>query len=99
MYLLVSASAINKDKIAELIINNKPELSNDNVYQILIRANDKNKIAERLGTDNISKLSLSGVISAIVYKKYGQQLAQIINKYHKNKTPEIQEIIDQILLP
>ena len=42
-------------------------------------------------------LYLSGVISAIVYKKYGQQLAQIINKYHKNKTPEIQEIIDQTI--
>lgn len=36
----------NKDKFAEIIINNKKELSSDNVYCLISDATDKDKIAE-----------------------------------------------------
>ena len=87
----------NKDELIETIMRMKTELSDDNVSAFLEFATDKEKIAEQLGTNNISKLSFPYVKSAIVYKKYGQQLAKIINKYHTKKTPEIQEIIDQTI--
>ena len=97
LYLLVSASAINKDKIAELIIKNKPELSSDNVYQILIRANDKNKIAERLGAYNISKLNDYNIKELFDYPTNRQKMVLIINKYHTKKNSEIKRLIDKYL--
>ena len=53
--------------MAELLIQNKTELSDGNVSDLLRDATDKDK------------------------------MAQIINKYHTKKTPEIQEIIDKYI--
>ena len=95
--------ATKKDEIAELIIKNKPELSDWNVTKLLGFAINFDKIAERLQekTDNISKLSYDNVSSLIKYAtdKKQKQMAQIINKYHQNKTPEIQKEIDKYLQP
>ena len=54
-------------KMAELLIQNKTELSDGNVSDLLRDATDKDK------------------------------MAQIINKYHTKKTPEIQELIDKYI--
>ena len=98
-YLLEFAT--DKEKIAELIIKYKTELSDNNVRVLLHYAEDKDKMAELLQkeTDNISKLSDDSVSSLVEYRKDGKKFAQIINKYHQNKTPEIQEILDKYLQP
>jgi len=91
--------ATKKDEIVELIIENKPELSDLNVTKLLSFAINKDKIAERLQkeTDNISKISYENVSGLIKYATEKKQMAQIINKYHQNKTPEIQKEIDKYL--
>ena len=89
--------AIEKDEIAEQIINKIPKLSVDNVYQLLSYANDKNHIAELLGSDNISELSDINVRRLIKKAEDPTQMAQIIDKYHQKKTPEIQKLIDKYL--
>ena len=91
--------ATKKDEIAELIINEKKELSEDNVQRLLSFAINKDKIAERLQkeADNISKLTHDNVRNLIKYAKDKKQIAQMINKYYTKKTPEIQEIIDKYL--
>lgn len=101
---LIIYDADNKGKMAELIIEKKPELSSRNVYTLLSHAytlfsyqEDKGHIAELLGSHNISKLvdwNVSNLLSNAEYKK---QMAQMLNKYHQNKTPEIQEEIDKYL--
>ena len=98
-YLLMKAN--NKDKIAELIIEKKPELSNMDVYNLLYHVTKKDKIAELLQkeTDNISKLTYDNVHDLLHSEKNVKQIAQIINKYHTKKTPEIQELIDKYLQP
>jgi len=98
-YLIMKAN--NKDKIAELIIKKKPYISNMDVYNLLDKTTDKekDKIAELLQkeTDNISKLSYENVHDLLHSKKNAKQIAQILNKYHTKKTPEIQEKIDKYL--
>jgi len=91
--------ARDKYKIAELIIEKKPKLSSDNVYYLLRFATDKDKMAERLQkeTDNISKLSDGNVSGLVISVNDRRKMAQIINKYHTKKTPEIQEILYKYL--
>jgi hypothetical protein len=92
-------NATEKDEIAKLIIEKKPELSDHNVENLLHYAIDKDKIAELLQRekDNISKLSYNSVNILLSYATYKPKLAQIINKYHQEKTPEIQKLIDRYL--
>jgi hypothetical protein len=66
---------------------------------LLVYANDIDEIAELLGTDNISKLSGDNIRSLFEYKNKDLQkkIAQILNQYHQNKTPKIQQLIDKYL--
>jgi hypothetical protein len=93
----------NKYEMAELIIKNRPELTDENVKFFLKYAPDKEKIAELLQkeTDNISKLTHDNVLGLFssYFKNNNFRLAQIINKYHTNKTPEIQKEIEKYLQP
>jgi len=95
--------ATDKDKMAELIINKKPELSDNNVYFLLQYATDIDKIAQILGSNNINKLTdedVSGFFDDIPLLHVTTdkpKFAQIINKYHTKKTPEIQKILDKYL--
>jgi hypothetical protein len=73
--------ATDKDKIAELIIENKPELSHHNVRLLLIFAIDKDKIAELLGTDNINKLSDDNVYDLLDNATDKDKITQIIIRY------------------
>ena len=50
-------------------------------------------------TDNISRLSNKNVEKLLRDSKDKPKLAQILNKYHTKKTPEIQEILDKYLEP
>lgn len=88
--------AIDRDKIAESIINKKQNISIGDISYLLHYAINKEKIAELIGTDNISKLPANNIAYVL---KYSNKTAQIINKYHKNKTPKIQQIIDKALEP
>ena len=91
------SDAIDKNKIAELIINKIPELTGNNVSDLLLFATEKDKIAELLGSYNISKLTNDNVYDLLRFKNKQEQqkLVQIINQYHKNITPEIQELLDR----
>ena len=99
-----------KDAIAKLIIDKQPELSNWNVIAFIRHAIDIDAIAALLGTYNINKLSDSNVKNLLknsmlkipslpTFEKptNQQKIAKIINKYYKNITPEIQQLIDKYL--
>ena len=58
---------------------------------------DKDKIAELLGTYNISKLYYRDISILISFAIDQSKIAQIINKYHTKKTPKIQQLIDKYL--
>ena len=83
--------------MVELISKYKTELSDKNIYLLLSKAKDKDKMAEILGSDNINKLSDDNVLD-LFYDydvKDKQKMAQILNQYYNKKTPEIQKEIDQ----
>jgi len=91
--------ATDKNKMAELIVNYKPELSKNNVKYLFDFATDKDKMAELLGTNNISMLSDRDISILISFAIDQSKIAQIINKYHTKKTPKIQQLIDKYLQP
>ena len=96
--IMVYLSTTDPDKIAEKIINSKPYLGGLSVASLLFKAENKDKIAELLqkDTDNISKIS-AYILNNFFNTTEKIKVAQILNKYHKNKTPEIQNIIDRYL--
>ena len=71
-------------------------ISIGDVSYLLHYAINKEKIAGLIGTDKISKLPVNNIAYVL---KYSNKTAQIINKYHTKKTPEIQKIIDKALEP
>jgi len=89
--------AINKDKIAELIINKIPELSVEQVIMLIYYANNKDKIAELLGKDNFNKLSDEDVEWLISNAKDEYKIAEILNQYLPDKTPEMLRLINTYL--
>ena len=94
-YLL--SNATSRDKMAEIIIKYKKELSSDYVRYLLRYAEDKEQMAKILGADNINKLSSDYVYDLLRFAEDKKQMAQIIDKYHQKKTPEIQKLIDKYL--
>jgi hypothetical protein len=86
-------------KIIKIITKYKTKLSDKVIVILLVYANDIDEIAELLGTDNISKLSGDNIRSLFEYKNKDLQkkIAQILNQYHQNKTPKIQQLIDKYL--
>ena len=88
-------SATDKQKILEIITKYKTNLSGNDVQTILLHAKDKEQIANKLGTLNISKISTNEIyylFKSLIYKK---SIIKIINQYHTKKTPEMQELIDE----
>jgi hypothetical protein len=81
-----------KDQIEKVIIKHKKELSDSNVFNLLLNAQDKDQIAELLQqhTDNISKLSDKHIEDLYFRLRFNSskknKLAKILNKYHQNKT-------------
>ena len=92
----------NKQKIASLLknqIHRINDISSTSIAKLLAYSNDKNEMVEELGANNISKISGEhiGILLDLATDK--PKMAQIINKYHTKKTPEIQELIDKYLQP
>ena len=122
------ARVTEKDEMLKIIIKYKPELSEDNVYYFIFKANDKDKIIELI-INKLSKIDIENGVRGLIRYANNQEkiaeyiikkepelsddgvyrllvsvtdkpkIAQIINKYHTNKTPEIQELIDKYLEP
>ena len=89
--------AADKDQMAKIIIQYKKELSDNNVQSLLLYVTEKDQMAKILGSDKISKLSYYYVSNLLNGAEDKKQMAQIIDKYHQNKTPEIQKEIDKYL--
>jgi hypothetical protein len=89
--------AIDRDKLAEIIIDYKTNFDNESVYNLLYYAVNKENIAKLLGTDNISKLELTSINHLLDFLPDKQKMAQVLNHYHTKKKPEIQELIDKYL--
>lgn len=67
-----------KDYVAKLIIQNKPELDGNMVFNVLFFANDKLAIAKLLGPDNIQKMSQDEIRNLISYSQDKLQLSTIL---------------------
>ena len=104
VYNLILKSTDKKQEMAEVIAKYKTELTDWNVENLLDDATDKDKIAELIiqnEKNNISKLSKDSIYYLLQYqtKEDKIKIAQIINRYHTKKTPEIQKEIDKYLQP
>jgi hypothetical protein len=100
--LLMRVNESSIDEIAKLIIEKQTEFTDPIVWVFLFYAIDKQKIAELLQrkTDNISKLNniqVKDLLDKSPDYNIMITIAQIINQYHKNKTPEIKELISKYL--
>lgn len=102
--LILLKSAINKDKMVDLITDYKyeykKEYSGTDVFNLIWYAKTKYKILQYLSNINISKLN-DNQIRNLLFKTTDtddvKAIAQIINKNHMNKTPEIQELLDNYI--
>ena len=86
------AKILGKENLNKLKVSHIEDLLQYSGY------NDVDDLAEVLGSDNISKLddiTISSLFDSVDYSKT-PILKNIIKTYHKNITPEIQEILDGI---
>ena len=77
--------ATEKDEIAKLIIEKKPELSDNNVFNLLYYATNIEKIKELLGKDNINKLSDNNVYGLLDAATKKDKIAELLGKDNINK--------------
>jgi hypothetical protein len=77
--------AKNKDEIARIIIQYKPELFNEDIYTLLYYAENKDEIARILGSDNINKLSNDDIYGLLILAKNKGQMARILGPDNINK--------------
>ena len=98
--LYFSTKKYDDDEVIYDIIQNlkdkNQDISERNVYGFLYYSKDREKLAETLGAENISKLNYDYIYKLIdnpISQNVKNQFASILNRYHKNKTPEISKII------
>jgi hypothetical protein len=77
--------AENKDEIARIIIQYKPELSDENVFTLLAYAENKDEIARILGSDNINKLDIDSVFHLLKDANEKEKMAEILGKANIDK--------------
>jgi len=77
--------AENKDEIARIIIQYKPELSDKNVFTLLAYAENKDEIARILGSDNINKLDIDSVFHLLKDANEKEKMAEILGKANIDK--------------
>jgi hypothetical protein len=98
----------NEYEIAKLIgEENIKDLKGYQVYMLLYKSPNKNEMAKILRKENISNLSfgdINGLLitkppsrTADLHKHVCHEIAEIINQYHTNKTPEIEALIQPYL--
>ena len=103
----------NKDpqisnQIANILSKYKTNLTSLEVKTILAGTPSKNlyDIAEKLGENNISKIKykhISKMFEPLTYDGLDEDdnrkitLSKVLNQYHTNKTPEIQELINKYM--
>ena len=96
------------NQIANIIAKYKTNLNSLEVKAILEGTPSKNlyDIAEKLGEHNINKIKLedmSKMLKTLTYDGLDEDdnrkitLSKVLNQYHTNKTPEIQELIDKYI--
>jgi hypothetical protein len=88
-----ASNATDKDKMAELIINEKPKLSDNNVGMLLYYATDKDKIAESI-INKKPELSDKNVKNLLNVATYKDKMAESIIKY---KTELSDDNVEQLL--
>jgi len=102
--LVLLQGATNKDKMVNLITDYKyeykKEYSGVDVFNLIWYAKTKYIILQQFSNINISKLN-DNQIRKLLLKTHDSDdvkaIAQIINKNHMNKTPEIQELLDNYI--
>jgi hypothetical protein len=78
-YLILGSK--ERDKTAKFIIKNKKYLNDNDVYNLLSYATDKDEIAKLLGSENINKLSDKNVYDLLRYAKNPDEMAEFIIQY------------------
>jgi len=71
----------NPDETAEFIIQNKKDLNDNNVFDLLHYVKNKDEIAQLLGSENINKLNNNYVYSLLKYAKNPDEIAKLIIQY------------------
>lgn len=71
--------------MAELILQNKKELTSSNVFQLLLYTTNIQKMARLLGTKNISQLTFSHINNLLHFlpKNKRQEMLMTLQKYHQ----------------
>lgn len=71
--------------MAELILQNKKELTSSNVFQLLLYTTNIQKMARLLGTKNISQLTFSHINNLLYFlpKNKRQEMLMTLQKYHQ----------------
>jgi len=72
---------INKDAIANLILQYKKELTDNNAYYLLRYAKDKNEMAKILGSEKIKKLSAYDVKYLLDNAENKDEMKKILQQY------------------
>jgi hypothetical protein len=87
VYTLLNNSE-DKDKMAELIIKNKQNLSNENIKDLFEFSKDKDKIAETLINTN-PNLSNENILEIVFYSKNKEKIIKLIINTKSNLSDEI----------
>jgi len=72
---------IDRDKIEELIIQYKKDLTDNNITALLSDAKNRDRIAQLLGSENINKLSDDHVKYLLDFTRNPDEMRRILQKY------------------
>jgi hypothetical protein len=83
----------NRDETAKFIIQNKEDLTERNVYDLLNYVKNKNEIAKLLGQENINKLSDTTVFDLLDLAENKYEMAKLIIQYKDLTDQNVRDLL------
>jgi hypothetical protein len=84
----IIAKSKNPDETTKFIIQNKKDLTGDDVDNLLHYATNKDEMANLLGSENINKLTDNDVYGLLDYATNPDEMAKLIIQYKKDLTDD-----------
>ena len=79
----------NPDETAKFIIQNKKDLTSNNVHWLISNATNKDEIAKLLGSENINKLSHDNIFLLLSHATNKDEMAKLLGQENINKLTDL----------
>jgi hypothetical protein len=91
----VLKNATDKDHIAEVLLNKNPKLKTDDMWEILRLVKNKKRIADLIGSENLSKIDNSTILIFMKSEDEKKNFAEILLDKHKNLDDDVRKKLER----